>query len=71
VFLLFCEEMGFSWVIRGPLWLSPTTWPSLVSYRVTIVALYSPTMSLTTFLFAVLFNPLTFQLKMVQLWSII
>jgi hypothetical protein len=24
VFLLFCEEMGFSLVIRGPLWLSPT-----------------------------------------------
>jgi hypothetical protein len=25
VFLLFFEEMGFSPVIRGPLWLSPTT----------------------------------------------
>jgi hypothetical protein len=25
VFLLFCEEMGFPLVIRGPLWLSPTT----------------------------------------------
>jgi hypothetical protein len=24
VFLLFCEEMGFSPVIMGPLWLSPT-----------------------------------------------
>jgi hypothetical protein len=26
-FLLFCEEMGFSPVIRGPLWLSPTVAP--------------------------------------------
>jgi hypothetical protein len=26
-FLLFCEEMGFSLVIRGPLWLSSTVAP--------------------------------------------
>jgi hypothetical protein len=27
VILLFCEEMGFFLVIRGPLWLSPTVAP--------------------------------------------
>jgi hypothetical protein len=27
VFLLFCKEMGFPSVIRGPLWLSPTIAP--------------------------------------------